>query len=113
MEKVTDIGGLFFRAQNLEKLALWFKEHLGVPTTPSDYAELPWMQEAGPTVIAPFPQKSDILGIWGKNGWSIFEFEISTRWLHNCKQPASLFKLTRQFIQTADLLASMILKAIR
>ena len=62
MEKVNDIGGLFFRAQNPEKLALWYKKQLGVPTTPTDYAELPWMQEAGPTVIAPFPEKSDYFG---------------------------------------------------
>ena len=62
MEKVNGIGGLFFRARDPEKLALWYKEHLGVPTTPSDYDESSWVQEAGPTVLAPFPDKSDYFG---------------------------------------------------
>ncbi len=53
-EKVTGIGGLFFRAQNPKALSRWYLTHLGVTLTPTSYEESPWMQEAGPTVFAPF-----------------------------------------------------------
>ena len=31
MEKVTGIGGIFFKARDPEKLTAWYREHLGVP----------------------------------------------------------------------------------
>jgi predicted enzyme related to lactoylglutathione lyase len=31
MERVTGIGGVFFRARNPDALAAWYEEHLGVP----------------------------------------------------------------------------------
>lgn len=52
--RVTGIGGLFFRSKDPKGLAAWYAEHLGLP------ADQPvWMQEAGPTVFAPFAFKSD------------------------------------------------------
>ncbi len=62
MEKVTGIGGLFFRARDPAALGLWYHERLGVSLTPSSYEELPWQQEAGPTVFSPFPEASDYFG---------------------------------------------------
>jgi predicted enzyme related to lactoylglutathione lyase len=59
MEKVTGIGGLFFRAKDPRSLAEWYKEHLGIDLTPTDYGQKSWSQEAGPTVFAPFPADSD------------------------------------------------------
>jgi len=55
MEKVTGIGGLFFRSQDPESLARWYYERLGVWVTPTSYDDLPWQQQAGPTAFAPFP----------------------------------------------------------
>jgi glyoxylase I family protein len=55
MEKVTGIGGLFFRAHDPKALGGWYQQHLGVSLTPSSYEEPVWEQEAGPTVFAPFP----------------------------------------------------------
>ena len=52
MEQVTGIGGVFFRARN----------HLGVTPVPSNYDELPWQQEAGPTAFAPFVADTDYFG---------------------------------------------------
>jgi glyoxylase I family protein len=49
MEKVTGIGGLFFRAKDPVALGHWYQEHLGATLTPSSYDESPWRQEAGPT----------------------------------------------------------------
>ena len=62
MQRVTGIGGLFFRAKNPAATAQWYKEHLGVDLVPADYGQKPWSQEAGPTVFAPFPQDSEHFG---------------------------------------------------
>ena len=62
MEKVTGIGGVFFRANNPEELAKWYMEQLGVTPVPSNYDQLPWMQEEGPTVFAPFGRNTEYFG---------------------------------------------------
>jgi glyoxylase I family protein len=62
MEKVTGIGGLFFRARDHVTLGRWYQEHLGITLTPSSYDELPWRQEAGPSGVSPFPQDTDYFG---------------------------------------------------
>jgi glyoxylase I family protein len=62
MEKVTGIGGLFFRAHDPKTLGSWYQQHLGVSLTPSSYDESVWEQEAGPTVFGPFPETSDYFG---------------------------------------------------
>ena len=62
MEKVTGIGGLFFRAHDPKALASWYQQHLGVSLTPTSYGEPVWEQEAGPTVFAPFPETSKYFG---------------------------------------------------
>lgn len=59
MERVTGIGGLFFRADDPSELARWYAEHLGVQPPPATYDERSWEQEAGPTVFAPFPSDSE------------------------------------------------------
>jgi predicted enzyme related to lactoylglutathione lyase len=59
---VTGIGGLFFRARDPQALSQWYKRHLGVALVPSDYEQLPWQQQAGPTVFAPFPENTTYFG---------------------------------------------------
>jgi glyoxylase I family protein len=62
MQKVTGIGGVFFRAKDAAALGQWYKDHLGIDPVPSDYGVRPWSQETGPTVFAPFPRDSDYFG---------------------------------------------------
>src|SRR5207247_786047 len=62
MERVTGIGGLFFRAQDPSALGRWYRDHLGVTLTPSNYDDRPWQQEAGPTAFAPFPIDTPYFG---------------------------------------------------
>jgi glyoxylase I family protein len=62
MERVTGIGGFFFRAQDPSALAVWYRDHLGVDLVPGDYDQRPWHQESGPTAFAPFEQSSDHFG---------------------------------------------------
>ena len=54
MEKVLGIGGLFFRSEDPDALAAWYRDALGIDLVPSDYDTEPWSQQAGPTVFAPF-----------------------------------------------------------
>ncbi len=52
---VLGIGGIFFRSKDPEKLAEWYKEHLGIPFGNS--GEI-WSVAAGPLVFAPFKKDS-------------------------------------------------------
>ena len=66
MEKVSGIGGFFFRARDPASLGQWYLDHLGVALIPSSYDESPWRQEAGPTAFAPFPETTEYFGEAGK-----------------------------------------------
>ena len=56
MERVTGIGGMFFRAADAKGLAQWYAAHLGVVGEPV------WLQQAGPTVFMPFHRDTDYFG---------------------------------------------------
>ncbi|WCN13251.1 VOC family protein [Marinomonas mediterranea] len=62
MEKVTGIGGVFFRAKDPEALSSWYYEHLGVNPVPTRHDQLPWIQEEGPTVFSPFEHTTEYFG---------------------------------------------------
>ena len=62
MERVTGIGGFFFRAGDPEALAEWYEERLGVDPVPQSYEQSPWRQQEGATAFAPFPRDSEMIG---------------------------------------------------
>ena len=62
IEKVTGIGGFFFRSKDPKALGLWYQQHLGFSLTPSSEGDPVWEQEAGPTAFAPFKETSDYFG---------------------------------------------------
>jgi len=62
MEKVTGIGGFFFRAKDPKALSLWYQQHLGILTIPTSDGETSWHQDAGATAFAPFPETSKYFG---------------------------------------------------
>jgi glyoxylase I family protein len=62
MERVLGIGGLFFRSNDPSVLAQWYQDNLGIDLVPTDYAQKPWSQQAGPTAFAPFPKDTDYFG---------------------------------------------------
>jgi len=62
MQRVSGIGGLFFRAKDPQSLSQWYRDHLGIDPVPQDYDTKPWSQEAGLTVFAPFPEDTDYFG---------------------------------------------------
>ncbi len=66
MEKVTGIGGFFFRAQDPQHLAQWYEKHLGVGRVPRTYEEQPWRQEAGDTVFTGYNNENEYLARFNK-----------------------------------------------
>jgi predicted enzyme related to lactoylglutathione lyase len=59
MQRVTGIGGFFFRARDPAGLAAWYEANLGISSTATAWS---WSQQAGPTVFAPFPTDTDYFG---------------------------------------------------
>jgi glyoxylase I family protein len=70
MERVTGVGGIFFRAQDPAALSRWYHDHLGVTPPPSTYEEPVWWQQAGPTVFAAMDRDSPHFGR-AEQRWSI------------------------------------------
>jgi predicted enzyme related to lactoylglutathione lyase len=63
MKRVTGIGGVFIRARNPEKLAEWYKKHLGVNFDGETYVSFKWNKNPeGCTVFSIFAQRSKYLG---------------------------------------------------
>jgi predicted enzyme related to lactoylglutathione lyase len=85
METVIGIGGLFFRARDPAALSRWYRDHLGVTPTPSNYTDTPWQQAAGPTVFAPFPADTEYFGaakqVWMVN-FRVRDLDAITAQLH-------------------------------
>lgn len=62
MEKVTGIGGFFFKAKDPKALAEWYEKNLGVARTPTSKGMEPWRQEPGATAFQPFPATTKYFG---------------------------------------------------
>lgn len=58
MQKVTGIGGFFFKAENPQALAEWYDTHLGIDPV----GVVPWSTSAGHTVFSPFAKDTDYFG---------------------------------------------------
>jgi catechol 2,3-dioxygenase-like lactoylglutathione lyase family enzyme len=66
-EKVTGIGGIFFRARDLGRMTAWYREHLGI-VAKDGHADFLWRdpdrpEETGRTTTwALFPADTDYFG---------------------------------------------------
>jgi hypothetical protein len=69
MEKVTGIGGLFFRAHDPKALGRWYQQHLGISLTPSSYQDSVWQQEAGPPFSLHSRRRATISEMPTSPGW--------------------------------------------
>ncbi len=70
MERVTGIGGVFFRAQDPERLAIWYAKYLGAEPAPESYETSSWWQQPGPTVFTGMPNDSEHFGSPDRS-WSV------------------------------------------
>ena len=66
MERVTGIGGVFFKAKDPERMAAWYQQHLGIQTNDGS-TDFAWREKDHPdrigrTVWAIFPADSDYFG---------------------------------------------------
>lgn len=66
MEQVTGIGGIFFKVRDPEKMAAWYREHLGIQSS-DGCADFLWRNQDDPnrtgrTVWALFPTDSAHFG---------------------------------------------------
>jgi predicted enzyme related to lactoylglutathione lyase len=61
-QRITGLGGFFFRAEDTKALAAWYDENFGIDQVPSDYGTQPWHQNEGPTVFAPFSADTTYFG---------------------------------------------------
>ncbi len=66
MERVTAIGGVFFRARDPERMSAWYRDHLGIGatdgTTDFIWREHDHPDEVGRTVWSIFPADTDYFG---------------------------------------------------
>ncbi len=65
-EKVTGIGGIFFRVREPEKISAWYQQHLGI-SVKDGHADFVWREherpdQIGRTVWSVFPTDTDYFG---------------------------------------------------
>jgi len=67
-QRVTGLGGIFFKAKNTKKLQAWYKKHLGLPLDPAwggcsfDWRDGKNPKKKGATVWSTFEAKTDYFG---------------------------------------------------
>lgn len=62
MHKVSGIGGFFFRAEDPDALAVWYRDTLGIDPVPQSEGGVSWRQEAGETAFTAMPGAIDQFG---------------------------------------------------
>jgi predicted enzyme related to lactoylglutathione lyase len=67
VERVTGIGGIFFKARDPKGLGEWYRDHLGVPIEAWGGATFRWKSPANPqgigtTIWNPFEESTSYLG---------------------------------------------------
>jgi predicted enzyme related to lactoylglutathione lyase len=67
LERVTGIGGVFFRAKDPEGLGRWYAENLGIALEDFGGATFRW-QGDGTTVWSPFPADTEYFGSRDQQG---------------------------------------------
>ena len=50
MERVTGIGGVFFKAKDVKAMTAWYQQHLGIPFGDNSYHSFRWVNENDPAV---------------------------------------------------------------
>jgi predicted enzyme related to lactoylglutathione lyase len=69
-ERVTGVGGVFFRAKDPKALVDWYREHLGVPTSEDGYVVFP---ESRDTHWVPFSEDTEY---WPREKESMTNFTV-------------------------------------
>jgi len=64
MNRVTGIGGIFFKVDDRKSMAEWYRSHLGIDVGEGAFAMFPWRHDSDPekpgaTIWALFPRDTD------------------------------------------------------
>jgi glyoxylase I family protein len=70
MQKVSGIGGFFFRAKDPDAIARWYRDNLGIDPVPTAEGEKSWVQDAGETAFTAMPDAIDQFGAYDA-AWAI------------------------------------------
>ena len=62
MQKVTGVGGFFFRSKNPEKLNEWYEKHLGIAQSPHNQLSGGWWTDAVPSIYYAEPEDTKFSG---------------------------------------------------
>lgn len=70
-QRVTGLGGIFFKAKNPAKLGAWYKKHLGLPVQEWGGCSFEWRdakrpKQKGTTVWSPFDPDTKYFGKGGQ-----------------------------------------------
>ena len=57
MQKITGVGGIFFKARDPQQLMEWYEQHLGLQFQ-HGFIELKWADPQGSTVVSIFKEDS-------------------------------------------------------
>lgn len=89
MKRVTGIGGIFFKAQNPEKLRAWYETHLGMPIESWGGMQFPWRRDDDPQTR-------------GYTAWTLFKAD--TRYFDPSEKP---FMINYRVENLAEVLAAL------
>lgn len=70
MQKVSGIGGFFFRAKDPDAIAAWYRDNLGIDPVPMTEGAEAWHQEAGETAFTAMEGSVDQFGLPDRQ-WAI------------------------------------------
>jgi glyoxylase I family protein len=62
MQKVSGIGGFFFRAKDPDAIAAWYRDNLGIDPVPMTEGAEGWRQDAGETAFTAMEGSVDQFG---------------------------------------------------
>jgi predicted enzyme related to lactoylglutathione lyase len=65
-ERVTGIGGVFFKAKDPDALREWYRSHLGISFEPGDGHTFLWRDDQR-------SEAADVAGVAGSTTWSVFD----------------------------------------
>jgi len=90
MEKVTGIGGVFFKVRDPAQMAAWYRENLGIESQ-DGHADFRWREsehpdKAGVTVWSLFPADSDYFGSSNQSAMTNYRVANMDRMLSQLRQ---------------------------
>ena len=71
MQKVTGIGGFFFKSKDPEKLNKWYEDNLGIPRSDPGKVSGGWWTDAVPSIVCADPEDAGFGGS-GQSWYIVF-----------------------------------------